>query len=74
MVSWKADGTRYMMLIDGPNGIFFVDRDNAVFQVERLTFLHRKDERRHLSNTLLDGVSPVEISNFVVILIRVFGF
>ena len=32
-------------------------RDNAFFKVHGLTFLHRKDEHKHLSETLLDGAS-----------------
>ena len=55
-VSWKADGTRYMMLIDGKNAIYFIDRDNCIFQVENLTFYHRKKANKHIENTLLDGV------------------
>lgn len=55
-VSWKADGTRYMMLIDGRDQIFFIDRDNCVFRVENMTFLHRKMPNKHISDTLLDGV------------------
>lgn len=56
-VSWKADGMRYMMLIDGEDQVYFFDRDNNVFKVERMRFLHLKDLRTHLTNTLLDGVS-----------------
>ncbi|XP_037699299.1 mRNA-capping enzyme isoform X4 [Choloepus didactylus] len=55
-VSWKADGTRYMMLIDGTNEVFMIDRDNSVFHVSNLEFPFRKDLRMHLSNTLLDGL------------------
>ncbi|KAM4694089.1 mRNA-capping enzyme [Discoglossus pictus] len=54
-VSWKADGTRYMMLIDGKDEVFMIDRDNSVFQVTNLEFPFRKDLRLHLTNTLLDG-------------------
>jgi mRNA-capping enzyme len=56
-VSWKADGARYMMLIDGRDQVYFIDRDNCVFQVENLTFPHRKNPDKHISATLLDGVS-----------------
>ncbi len=56
-VSWKADGMRYMMLIDGKDQVFFADRDNCIFQVENLTFPARKEPDRHLTQTLLDGVS-----------------
>ncbi|XP_015787487.1 mRNA-capping enzyme [Tetranychus urticae] len=55
LVSWKADGTRYMMLIDGEDRIYFIDRDNAVFQARGIRFPKRKDLNGHLSNTLLDG-------------------
>ncbi|XP_073445692.1 mRNA-capping enzyme isoform X4 [Dendrobates tinctorius] len=54
-VSWKADGTRYMMLIDGKNEVHMIDRDNSVFHVSKLEFPFRKDLRVHLTNTLLDG-------------------
>ncbi|XP_064652771.1 mRNA-capping enzyme-like [Lineus longissimus] len=54
-VSWKADGTRYMMLIDGTRRIFMIDRDNAVFQVPSLTFPRRKDLNANIENTLVDG-------------------
>ena len=33
MVSWKADGARYLMLIKDRNQVYMLDRDNAVFQV-----------------------------------------
>ena len=59
-VSWKADGTRYMMLIDGENKIYFVDRDNQVFHVNNMTFLHRKMPNKHLANTLLDGEMVID--------------
>ncbi|XP_076349616.1 RNA guanylyltransferase and 5'-phosphatase mRNA capping enzyme [Tachypleus tridentatus] len=54
-VSWKADGTRYMMLLDGENEVYFIDRDNAVFQVSGLNFPKRKDPDKHICDTLLDG-------------------
>nr|XP_018906582.1 PREDICTED: mRNA-capping enzyme [Bemisia tabaci] len=59
-VSWKADGTRYMMLIDGPDHIFFADRDNSIFQVHGVQFFHRKEPDRHLSSTLLDGEMVID--------------
>lgn len=58
-VSWKADGTRYMMMIQGDGQVYFADRDNSIFQVERLSFPHLKDSNRKLRDTLLDGVSNV---------------
>ncbi|XP_033127077.1 mRNA-capping enzyme-like [Anneissia japonica] len=53
-VSWKADGVRYMMLIDGKEHVYMFDRDNTVFAVPQLTFPKRK-EVGHISDTLLDG-------------------
>ena len=60
-VSWKADGTRYMLLIDGKARVFFADRDHCIYQVENLTFLDRKDPNQHLTQTLLDGVSTYKL-------------
>lgn len=62
-VSWKADGTRYMMLIDGTNEVFMIDRDNSIFHVSNLEFPFRKDLRMHLSNTLLDGEMIIDKVN-----------
>ena len=33
MVSWKADGVRYLMLLNGKDQVYMVDRDNTVFKV-----------------------------------------
>lgn len=38
MVSWKADGARYLMLINGKDQVYMLDRDNAVFKVSLSTF------------------------------------
>ncbi|CAJ0591841.1 unnamed protein product [Cylicocyclus nassatus] len=54
MVSWKADGMRYMVYINGPNEVYAFDRDNEVFLIEGLTFPHRKYDR-HVQNTLVDA-------------------
>ncbi|XP_037837553.1 mRNA-capping enzyme isoform X2 [Kryptolebias marmoratus] len=62
-VSWKADGTRYMTLINGKNEVFMIDRDNTVFHIENLEFPFRKDPRVHLSNTLLDGEMIIDKVN-----------
>lgn len=59
-VSWKADGTRYMMLILKKNEIYFVDRDNAVFEVRGLTFPRRKAPDEHIQNTLVDGEMVID--------------
>ncbi|XP_019911847.2 mRNA-capping enzyme isoform X3 [Esox lucius] len=65
-VSWKADGTRYMMLIDGKNEVYMIDRDNSVFHIANLEFPFRKDLRVHLCNTLLDGGQPVGQCDFKI--------
>ncbi|XP_015860233.1 mRNA-capping enzyme-like isoform X2 [Peromyscus maniculatus bairdii] len=62
-VSWKADGTRYMMLIDGTNEVFMIDRDNSVFHVSNMEFPFRKNLHMHLSNTLLDGEMIIDKVN-----------
>ncbi|XP_066252635.1 mRNA-capping enzyme [Euwallacea similis] len=59
-VSWKADGVRYMMLIDGEDEVYFFDRNHSVFKVDGLRFVHRKDLRRHLCGTLLDGEMVID--------------
>nr|XP_060608996.1 mRNA-capping enzyme [Anolis sagrei ordinatus] len=66
-VSWKADGTRYMMLIDGKNEVYMIDRDNSVFHVSNLEFPFRKDPRVHLENTLLDGEMIIDKVNDQVV-------
>ena len=56
-VSWKADGTRYLMLILSAGEVYMVDRDNAVFRVSNLRIASRSDPHRvHVKNTLVDGV------------------
>ncbi|TWW68736.1 mRNA-capping enzyme [Takifugu flavidus] len=62
-VSWKADGTRYMMLINGKNEVFMIDRDNSVFHIANLEFPFRKDPSTHLANTLLDGEMIIDKVN-----------
>ncbi|KAF3850071.1 hypothetical protein F7725_019790 [Dissostichus mawsoni] len=62
-VSWKADGTRYMMLINGKNEVFMIDRDNTIFHIANLEFPFRKEPRVHLANTLLDGEMIIDKVN-----------
>ncbi|XP_037938314.1 mRNA-capping enzyme-like [Teleopsis dalmanni] len=59
-VSWKADGTRYMMLINKRDEIYFFDRNNSCFQVHNLTFLKAGNLLEHLENTLLDGEMVID--------------
>ncbi|XP_046973688.1 mRNA-capping enzyme-like [Vanessa cardui] len=58
-VSWKADGVRYMMLIDGEDKVYLIDRDNCVFKASNLHFFHNKTHEP-LKNTLLDGEMVVD--------------
>ncbi|XP_058468211.1 mRNA-capping enzyme [Malaya genurostris] len=60
-VSWKADGTRYMMLIVKEKEIYFLDRDNSCFAVDGITFPHYTDLHKHLTNTLLDGEMVMDL-------------
>lgn len=59
LVSWKADGTRYMMLIMGAE-MYFFDRDFRVFQLINVKFLKRSDSSP-LTNTLIDGEMVADI-------------
>lgn len=60
MVSWKADGLRYMILIESQNQVYAFDRDNNPFNIPRIVFPRSQvDERQigsdHLRDTLLDA-------------------
>ena len=59
-VSWKADGVRYMMLIDGKDQVFMFDRNNTVFFVPNLDFPKRKDHINCITQTLVDGEMIVD--------------
>ncbi len=65
MVSWKADGTRYLMLINGRDKVYMFDRDNSVFCVKNLQFPHRKDFDKNLTSTLIDGEFVLGKTNFI---------
>lgn len=60
-VSWKADGTRYMMLIHKQQESYFFDRDNSCFKIDGLTFPFNKDLKKHIKNTLLDGEMVIDM-------------
>ncbi|XP_067640490.1 mRNA-capping enzyme isoform X2 [Eurosta solidaginis] len=62
-VSWKADGTRYMMLINKRDEIYFFDRNNSCFKVENLSFVKAGNINEHLENTLLDGEMVIDKFN-----------
>ena len=46
-----------MMLIDGEKEVYLFDRDHTVFHAPQLKFPKRKEPSKHVSHTLLDGVS-----------------
>ncbi|XP_019851711.1 PREDICTED: mRNA-capping enzyme-like isoform X3 [Amphimedon queenslandica] len=54
-VSWKADGTRYMLYIKDKGHIYLIDRDNSVFNSPNITFLSRKREGEHLRDCVADS-------------------
>ena len=61
-VSWKADGTRYLMLILNAGEVYMVDRDNAVFRVSNLRIASRSNpQREHVKDTLVDGVRGLKV-------------
>ena len=59
LVSWKADGTRYMMLItmiDNKQRVFMVGRDNVYFEMPYFRFpCSQNVETQLMDDTLLDG-------------------
>lgn len=59
-VSWKADGTRYMMLINDKNEIYFFDRNFSCFQVDNTSFPRKTNLHEHLKDTLLDGEMVID--------------
>lgn len=60
MVSWKADGSRYMLLIMNADEMYFFDRDHRVFQLFNVKFL-KKSNNEPLTETLLDGELVVDV-------------
>lgn len=62
-VSWKADGTRYMMLIVKKGEIYFFDRDNSCFAVSGISFPLHSNLHTHITNTLLDGEMVIDKVN-----------
>uniref|UniRef100_A0A182R1A0 mRNA-capping enzyme n=1 Tax=Anopheles farauti TaxID=69004 RepID=A0A182R1A0_9DIPT len=62
-VSWKADGTRYMMLIHREGEVYFIDRDNSVFAARGIRFPLLSDPNRHIADTLVDGEMVIDKYN-----------
>ncbi|CAL4124966.1 unnamed protein product [Meganyctiphanes norvegica] len=62
-VSWKADGTRYMMLIDGAQKIYFIGSNfKSIYHVPRLEFRQKNDLTKHILDTLLDGELIIDVN------------
>jgi mRNA-capping enzyme len=60
-ISWKADGTRYLMFISDENKVYMLDRDNCVFQIKNIKFPNRKDFGVHIKDSVFDGEMIVDI-------------
>ncbi|XP_055842507.1 mRNA-capping enzyme [Episyrphus balteatus] len=60
MVSWKADGTRYMMLINKKDEVYFFDRNHSCFQVDNVSFPQRENLMEGVYDTLLDGEMVID--------------
>lgn len=60
MVSWKADGTRYMMLINKKDEVYFFDRNFSCFQVDNVSFRRRDNLMESVCDTLLDGEMVID--------------
>lgn len=52
-----------MMLIEDKHKIYMFDRDNSVFEISHLEFPRDADNTRHLTDTLVDGVSFIHGSH-----------
>lgn len=61
MVSWKADGCRYMLYIQDEDNIFFLTRSLQLWRVIGLRFPQVNDLHSHLTDTLLDGEMVTDI-------------
>ena len=59
MVSWKADGMRYLVLINGEDEVYAFDRDNNVFRLP-LKFPRKDHLDQHVCDTLVDGEVVIE--------------
>ncbi|KAI6213714.1 hypothetical protein M3Y94_00183900 [Aphelenchoides besseyi] len=62
MVSWKADGMRYLVLIDDAEQVYAFDRDNNPFELRNISFPHRKHPR-HIKDTLVDAEMVIDTVN-----------
>ena len=61
LVSWKADGTRYLMVILGRDQVYCIGTACDVFHIGGLTFPKSADLGDHLTDVLLDGEMVLDI-------------
>lgn len=61
MVSWKADGCRFMLYIQDEDNIFFLSRSLHLWRVVNLKFPKMEDLNSHMTDTLLDGEMITDI-------------
>ncbi|KAI1714213.1 mRNA capping enzyme, catalytic domain-containing protein [Ditylenchus destructor] len=59
MVSWKADGIRYLVLIDGEDHVYAMDKETNIFRIPRLKFFHSQT-KRPICNTLVDTTMVID--------------
>ncbi|KAI1711305.1 mRNA capping enzyme, catalytic domain-containing protein [Ditylenchus destructor] len=59
MVSWKADGIRYLVLIDGEEHVYAMDKETNIFRIPRLKFIHSQT-KQHICNTLVDTTMVID--------------
>ncbi|AKU37503.1 ORF_088L [Scale drop disease virus] len=52
-VTWKANGVRYLLFIDGKDRVYIIDRDNVVLKLECVDFRHSTNGC-YLVDTLVD--------------------
>ncbi|CAL4067137.1 unnamed protein product [Meganyctiphanes norvegica] len=60
-VSWKADGLRYMMLIEGKQKIYLINFHN-IFHIQGLQFRQTNDLTQHTIDTLLEGELIIHVN------------
>lgn len=63
LVSWKADGNRYMLYIQDEDNIFFLTRSLQLWRVVGLKFPKLEDLQSHLTDTLVDGEMVTDTIN-----------
>ena len=63
LVSWKPDGTRYMMLIEDEYKICMFNHDNNVFEISHIHLPKDAECTNHLTNTLVYGELVIDKIN-----------